>query len=113
MTRRPKLLDLFCGAGGASMGYSHAGFDVMGVDINPQPHYPFEFRQADAMTIPLAGFDVIHASPPCQSYSDLAKRNRNGHLWPRLIEPVRERLESWGGPYVIENVEGALHSAHR
>ena len=107
---RPKLLDLFCCAGGAAVGYHRAGFDVVGVDVNPQPRYPFEFIRADALTLDkgfLRSFDAIHASPPCQSYSDLAKRNRNGHKWPRLIEPVREMLVSTGLPYVIENVDGA------
>jgi len=107
---KPKLLDLFCCAGGAGVGYGRAGFDVVGIDITPQPRYPFPFIQADALTIDprfLALFDVIHASPPCQSYSDLAKRNRNGHKWPRLIEPVREILQRTGLPYVLENVEGA------
>jgi C-5 cytosine-specific DNA methylase len=103
--RRPRLLDLFCCAGGAAMGYHRAGFEVVGVDIDPQPNYPFEFHQADAMMYPLDGFDVIHASPPCQSYSDLAKRNGNGHAWPRLVTPTRERLVEWGLPYVIENVD--------
>lgn len=103
----PRLLDLFCGAGGAAMGYYRAGFEVVGVDINPQRHYPFEFHQADALEFPLEGFDAIHASPPCQRFSDLAKRNGNGDDWPDLIGPIRQRLLDWGGLYVIENVEGA------
>ena len=80
------------------------------MDVKPQPHYPFTFIRADALELDpefIASFDAIHASPPCQSYSDLAKRNRNGHLWPRLIEPVREMLIRSGLPYVIENVDGA------
>lgn len=102
-----RLLDLFCGAGGASMGYMRAGFDVVGVDIAPQPNYPFEFHQADALTFPLDGFDAIHASPPCQRYSDLAARNGNADDWPDLIDPIRARLVASGLPWVIENVEGA------
>jgi DNA (cytosine-5)-methyltransferase 1 len=107
---KPRLLDLFCCAGGVAVGYDRAGFEVIGVDIAPQPNFPFEFIHADAMRLPidfLRSFDAIHASPPCQSYSDLAKRNRNGHEWPRLIEPVREMLIKTGKPYVIENVDGA------
>ena len=107
---RPRLLDLFCCAGGAAAGYSLAGFDVLGVDLAPQPNYPFAFLQGDALRLDtdfLRQFDAIHASPPCQSYSDLAKRNRNAHAWPRLIEPVRELLVKSKRPYVIENVEGA------
>ena len=107
---KPRLLDLFCCAGGAGEGYRRAGFDVTGVDIDPQPHNPHKFIQADALTLDpkfIASFDAIHASPPCQSYSDLAKRNGNGHMWPRLIEPVRAMLIRSGKPYVIENVEGA------
>ena len=90
---KPRILDLFCCAGGVAMGYSRAGFEVVGVDIDPQPHFPFEFIQADALTLDwkfIKSFDAIHASPPCQSYSDLAKRNGNAHEWPRLVEPVRE-----------------------
>lgn len=92
------------------MGYHRAGFEVVGVDLHPQRNFPFQFIQADALTLEtefLRSFDAIHASPPCQSYSDLAKRNGNGHKWPRLIEPVRELLVATGLPYVIENVEGA------
>lgn len=92
------------------MGYHRAGFEVVGVDIDPQPRYPFEFIQHDALMLDpefLASFDAIHASPPCQSYSDLAKRNGNADAWPRLIEPVREMLQCLNVPYIIENVEGA------
>jgi len=102
-----KLLDLFCGAGGASMGYHRAGFEVVGVDIEPQPYYPFEFHQADAMTYSLEGFDVIHASPPCQAYSTLGALTSNEY--PDLIAPVRDRLR--GHVYVIENVPGSPLSA--
>ncbi len=99
---RPRLLDLFCGAGGASMGYYRAGFDVVGVDIKPMPRYPFEFHQADAMTYPLDGFDAIHASPPCQAYIQRNKNLDTKH--PKLIAPTRQRLQESGTPYVIENV---------
>jgi DNA (cytosine-5)-methyltransferase 1 len=105
---RPRLLDLFCGAGGAAMGYHRAGFAVVGVDIAPQPRYPFEFVQADAMTYPLDGFDAIHASPPCQAYSALACLPwvaAKHH--PRLLEPTWTRLAEAGTPWVIENVERA------
>ena len=105
---RPRLLDLFCCAGGAGMGYSRAGFDVVGVDIDPQPNYPFEFHQGDALQF-LARhgreFDVIHASPPCQGYTAL--KAVHGNPWPLLIDPVRDLLERVGVPYVIENVQGA------
>ncbi len=105
---KPRLLDLFCCAGGAGMGYHRAGFDVVGVDINPQPHYPFEFHQADALTFPLDGFDAIHASPPCQGYSRMRHLPwLRDKVYPLLIDPVRERLTEWGGPWVIENVEDA------
>lgn len=113
--RRPRLLDLFCGAGGAAMGYSRAGFDVVGVDIKTQPRYPFEFIQDDALEFmefvqdSPQDFAAIHASPPCQAYSDL--RHRTGVEYPDLIALTRELLEATGLPYVIENVEGApLHN---
>jgi len=104
---RPRLLDLFCCAGGAGMGYHLAGFDVFGVDIEPQPKYPFQFVQADAMRFPLDGFDAIHASPPCQAYSRICKGMGTAKDHPDLVAAVRERLESSGVPWVIENVEGA------
>ena len=109
MQRPRRLLDLFCGAGGAAMGYRRAGFDVTGVDLHPQPNYPYAFVQGDALAPPvdLADFDVVHASPPCQAYSDLAHRNGNAHEWPQLVEPVRAMLSATGRPYIIENVEGS------
>lgn len=104
---KPRLLDLFCGAGGAAVGYARSGFEVVGVDINPQPNYPFEFHQADAMTYPLAGFNYIHASPPCQHYSvgTTAPGARDKH--PDLLPATRTRLEQSGATYIIENVPGA------
>lgn len=107
---RPRLLDTFCGAGGCSMGYHRAGFYVVGVDIEPQPHYPFEFIQADALEfIAEHGheYDVIHASPPCQAYSAMQHIHKNGEAHPDLIGPVRGLLRATGKPYVIENVAGA------
>lgn len=104
----PRLLDLFSCAGGAGMGYHRAGFEVVGVDIDPQPRYPFEFHQADAMEYVAAHwseFDVIHASPPCQAYS--ITRNAHDANHPDLLEPTRDALIATGLPYVIENVEGA------
>ena len=110
MNPRPQLLDLFSCAGGAAVGYGDAGFDVFGVDNVKQRNYPFPMLVADVLSLSpefLKGFDAIHASPPCQAYSDLAARNGNAHEWPRLIEPVREMLQASGRPYVIENVQGA------
>lgn len=105
---RPRLLDLFCCAGGAAKGYHDAGFDVVGVDIEPQPDYPYEFHQADALTVSLDGFDAIHASPPCQSFTAYRRKGHGvGDGYPDLIEPIRTRLERSGLPYVIENVAGA------
>jgi len=104
----PRLLDLFCGAGGAAMGYHRAGFDVVGVDINPQPNYPFEFHQADAMTYPLDGFDAVCASPPCQRYSGMsACRPGLSDDYPDLVEATRARLQASGLPWIIENVPGS------
>jgi len=103
---KPTLLDLFSGAGGAARGYQMAGFCVLGVDIEPQPRYAgCRFHQADAMEFPLDGFDVIHASPPCQRYSQINRGMGNTEKYPDLIGPVRDRLE--GRMYVIENVPGA------
>ena len=105
-----KLLDLFCGAGGCAVGYHRAGFDdITGVDINPQPRYPYKFIQADALEYLAAHgheFDAIHASPPCQGYSVTANMPWVGE-YPKLIEPVRDLLIKTGKPYIIENVLGA------
>jgi DNA (cytosine-5)-methyltransferase 1 len=117
---KPRLLDLFCGAGGAAMGYHRAGFDVVGVDIAPQPNYPFEFIQADALEwldamLPhsraLDETDAIHASPPCQAHSSIAKQQRTrrpgAYEHPDLVEDTRRLLRATGLPYVIENVLSA------
>jgi len=105
---KPKALDLFCGAGGASMGLHRAGFDVVGVDINPQPRYPFSFVQADATRPPfdLCDFDFIWASPPCQAFT--AYKRRPDHVAPRdnLIPAVRAMLRDHPR-WAIENVPGA------
>ena len=106
-----RLLDLFCGAGGAAMGYSRAGFEVVGVDNRLQPRYPFEFHQADALEYVAEHwneFDAIHASPPCQFYSRLRHLPwlRDKVYW-RSIPPTREALIATGRPYIIENVEDA------
>jgi len=102
----PKMLDLFCGAGGAAMGYHRAGFDVIGVDIEPQPRYPYEFHQADALTYPLDGFDAYHASAPCQDHTPLAALvGGHGNGW--MLAAARERLTATGRPFVLENVPAA------
>jgi len=105
---RPLLLDLFCGAGGAAMGYWRAGFDVVGVDIKPQKHFPFQFVQGDALQPPvdLRKFSAIHASPPCQAHSSL-RWMHNAKQHEDLIPATRALLRSSGLPYVIENVLGA------
>lgn len=103
---KPRLLDLFCGAGGTAKGYQRAGFYVVGVDIKPQPRYAGnEFVLADAVTVDLDGYDVIHASPPCQDYSAL--KAFQSHQRPRLVPVIRDRLRRAGVPYVIENVVGS------
>jgi len=103
---KPKLLDLFCGAGGAAMGLHRAGFDVTGVDNKPQPRYPFPFILADAMEVGLEGYDCYWASPPCQGYTVLFPNalHRKEYNHPDLVAPTRERLILTGKPYVMENV---------
>jgi DNA (cytosine-5)-methyltransferase 1 len=107
---KPLLLDLFCGAGGCSVGYHRAGFDVVGVDLHSQPRYPFDFVQGDALEY-LAGdlgdFDAIHASPPCQAYAGSTAWRGDRSKHPDLIGPTRALLEAAGLPYVIENVPDA------
>lgn len=105
-----RLLDLFCGAGGCSVGYQMAGFHVTGIDHKPQPRYAGDvFIQADALEYLAehgSEFDAIHASPPCQGYSEITPlAHRQNH--PDLIAPTRDLLRATGKPYVIENVEGA------
>ncbi len=105
-----RLLDLFCGAGGAAMGYHRAGFDeIVGIDIEDQPRYPFSFIKADALHLPVDfwEFDLIHASPPCQFHSSLGKGNHKDREYPELIIPTRKLLDEIDIPYVIENVSGA------
>lgn len=105
-------LDLFCGAGGVSRGLHDAGFEVIGIDNRPQPHFPIKgnFVQADALNVPfdLSGFDFIWASPPCQAFtwaSGLAKKN--GKEYKNLIQPVRQQLINSGALWCIENVPGS------
>lgn len=107
MSIRPLALDLFCCAGGVAEGLHRAGFQVVGVDIDPQPRYPFAFVQADVLNLSFANFGLVWASPPCQRFTDLAKRNKNADKWPDLIEPVRNKLIRSKCLYVMENVEGA------
>ncbi|MFI0513110.1 SAM-dependent methyltransferase [Streptomyces sp. WSLK1-5] len=107
--RRPTLLDLYCCQGGAAKGYGDAGFDVTGVDKDPQPRYPFRFVQADAIAFVLehgVEFDFIHASPPCQHDSKCQRIQNREH--PDLIAPTRAALEMTGRPWVIENVGDAV-----
>lgn len=111
---RPVLLDLFCGAGGAAMGYHQAGFDVIGVDINPQPRYPFEFHQADALWLAehsdWSMVDVIHASPPCQDHSLLRSRaGEHGTGW--MLDATLALLAKQPALWVVENVSAAHNRA--
>lgn len=110
-----KLLDLFCGAGMASDGYVQAGFDVTGVDIRPQPNYPYTFRQDNALEVLqdrefLQQFDIIHASPPCQQHTR-AKHLRDAQggksKYADLLTPTLALLRESGFPWVVENVQGA------
>lgn len=112
----PTALDLFCGAGGSSMGLSQAGFQVTGIDINRQPEYPFLIYNFDVLTLGkdrhsldwLRAFDFIWASPPCQAFSTISFANKSkGFEYPDLIEPTRDLLKKIGKPYCIENVRDA------
>jgi DNA (cytosine-5)-methyltransferase 1 len=108
---KPRLLDLFCCAGGAGMGYHRAGFEVVGVDIEPQPRYPFEFHRADALEYLREHsheFDVIHASPPCQAFTKYKNVRRDlPQKYPDLIDPTRKALIQSGKTWILENVVGA------
>jgi len=119
---RPLLLDLFCGAGGAAVGYHRAGFNVVGVDLYPQPRYPFEFHQGDALewadclsygdVTPVGhlAVDAVHASPPCQAYTVANNIHQREH--PDLLPQTRDLLRDSGRPWVIENVPGAPMPMH-
>lgn len=115
-TDKPKMLDLFAGAGGACAGYQRAGFWVRGVDVARQPRYVGEqFIQADALEYlsgliasgEIAEFDAIHASPPCQAFTMAQNAAKNADAHPDLVTPVRALLKKTGLPWVIENVVGA------
>lgn len=111
-----RILDLFCCAGGASRGYADVGFEVVGVDIAPQPRYPYAFHKDDALAClryhraGLETFDLIHASPPCQERSTLTRGTNRANGWGReheqLVPQVRELLDATGIPYVIEQPTG-------
>lgn len=128
--RRPLLIDLYCCAGGAAKGYRRAGFDVVGVDVEPQPDYPFPFHQGDVLAVlrhlltreqhvefrrngggslflGLRDFDAAHGSPPCQASSALTKGTNKGREYQQLIPQTRELLAATGLPTVIENVQGS------
>jgi len=110
VSRRPRVLDLFCCAGGAGMGYWLAGFDVVGVDIIERSRYPFEFIQADALTVMrerCQDFHLVHASPPCQAHTSLTKGTNRGRKYIDLIPEMRELCLWYGVDWVMENVPGA------
>jgi DNA (cytosine-5)-methyltransferase 1 len=102
-----RILDLFCGAGGAAKGYADRGHDVTGVDIRKQPRYPYRFVQGDALDVPFDGYDFVHASPPCQRWTRMAISRGTADRHADYITDIRPRLEEWGGPYVIECVTTA------
>ncbi len=108
---RPRLLDLYAGHGGTGMGYSRAGFDVFGVDLEPWPFYPFDQVQGDAIEYVLEHgheFDAIHASPPCQLYSLIQNtKSYDPNDYPDLIGPTIDALRTVGKPWVLENVPRA------
>lgn len=109
---RPLLLDLYCGAGGAAMGYHEAGFDVVGFDIAPMPRYPFEFHKRDAIEVLrdaafLARFDAIHASPTCQTRTRVTEWRGSRGNHPDLLTPTLRLLEAQPLPWVVENVPEA------
>lgn len=111
--RKPRLLDLFCGAGGAARGYMTAGFHVTGVDLLPQPNYcGDEFVQGDAMTYSLEGFDAVHASPPCQHYAPVTRWRGDASDHPDLLAATVRGLEASGLPWVVENVPYAPMQPH-
>ena len=113
-TRRPRVLDLFCGAGGAAMGWAMAGCEVVGVDIKPQPAYPFEFHQDDAMALlldaysPAGDFDIIHASPPCQRYTRVTRWRGRAEDHPDFLDIVVDALRAKDVAWVVENVPEAI-----
>jgi hypothetical protein len=113
-SHRPRLLDLFCGAGGAAVGYHRAGLDVIGVDIKPQPNYPFEFHQGDALEqyISPSSFVAVHASPPCQHYAGVTAWRGDPATHPDLVASTRRLLEQSGLPWVMENVREAPITGH-
>jgi DNA (cytosine-5)-methyltransferase 1 len=107
---KPAVVDFGCKAGGMSMGLHRAGWDVVGVDIEPQAHYPFPFVRGDFLELAsdvafMAQFDAAHGSPPCQAFTNA--RVIHGRHHEDLLTPLRALLQAWGGPWVIENVPGA------